>query len=302
MGFFATQLALPDAQPRIGIDWEDACCPLCDGTRSRLLLEATDAGPGSSGLVFAVALCANCGICFTNPRPTASSMSQFYPHDTKAALPWAPLAHLSRKLLPREASRLLDFGCGSGNFREHMRDRGWHVAGVDPAADGIDNRSGGRAGLGSLPRLESGPGAYDVVTMWEALTYVHNPLDVLRAAHRVLVPNGQLLVAAPNIDSLGFKWFGKVWCGLDLPRRLTHFNPWTLQMMLNRAGFRTGRIRMVRHSDWLRRSAQRSGMSVRWLTHPVPARLAAWYTSLVRRADCIVAVATKMGDGDSARE
>ena len=47
----------------------------------------------------------------------------------------------------------------------------------------------------------------------------------------------QLLVVAPNIDSLPFRWFGSAWNGLDLPRHLTHFAPWTLQLLLERAGF-----------------------------------------------------------------
>ena len=66
---------------------------------------------------------------------------------------------------------------------------------------------------------------------------------------------GQLLVGVPNIDSLPYRWFGPTWYGLDLPRHLTHFSPWTLQQMLER-GFQLQPVRMVRHSDWMRSSAK----------------------------------------------
>ena len=91
--------------------------------------------------------------------------------------------------------------------------------------------------------------------MWQALEHVHDPLRVLCEAHRLLVPGGKIVVAVPNMDSLPYRWFGRAWQGLDLPRHLTHFSPRTLHKMLQRAGFQVGPVRMVRHSNWLRASA-----------------------------------------------
>src|SRR5262249_3713298 len=103
----------------------------------------------------------------------------------------------------------------------------------------------------------------------------------------------------PNIDSLPFRWFGHAWTGLDLPRHLTHFAPWTLQLLLERAGFRVGPIRMVRHSDWLRKSAQRARAGLRpwhwqrWLTSKPLSRLATWYCYLTKQADCLRSTARR---------
>src|SRR5262249_60152055 len=97
----------------------------------------------------------------------------------------------------------------------------------------------------------------------------------------------------PNIDSLPFRWFGHAWFGLDLPRHLTHFAPWTLQLMLERAGFQVGPIRMVRHSDWLRSSAKlafatgRASLLQRWLPAKPPSRLAPWYSFFSPQPDSI---------------
>jgi hypothetical protein len=135
--------------------------------------------------------------------------------------------------------------------------------------------------------------------MWHSLEHVHAPLTVLREAHRLLVPGGQLVVAVPSIDSWPFRWFGSSWYGLDLPRHLTHFAPWTLELMLERAGFRPGPIRMVRHSDWLRSSAKlacQAGRAAFWqrcLTRKSISRLASWYYCLIRQSDCLLVTAER---------
>src|SRR5437870_4946655 len=138
--------------------------------------------------------------------------------------------------------------------------------------------------------------------MWHSLEHVHSPLNVLREAHRLLARGGRLYVAVPNIDSLPFRWFGAAWYGLDLPRHLTHFTPPTLALMLQRAGFRPHPVRMRRHSEWMRCSAQRSLQMAtparaetwrRLLARKPLSRLATWYSYLTGQADCLLVLADK---------
>jgi SAM-dependent methyltransferase len=181
-----------------------------------------------------------------------------------------------------------------------MRERGWQVMGVDIAAETVHrirDRLGLPALVGSLPHPELGPESFDVITMWHALEHVPDPAGVLRAARQLLTADGQLLVAVPNIDSLAFRVFGQAWFGLDLPRHLTHFSPWTLHLMLERAGFRVERIRMAGPSSWLRHSARvacqyaQARLFHRWMRGKPLSRLSAWYANLTGQADCIIATA-----------
>src|SRR5205823_1209681 len=206
-------------------------------------------------LWFAVAQCQSCGLCFTNPRPSRQSITSFYPdsyrpHQTPDARrrrprpvspgSWARPRNERLALPWHGEGRLLDFGCGGGSYLERMARQGWRVTGVDasPAAvNRIRNDLGLNAHVGSLPHARLHAESFDVVTMWHSLEHVHDPLDVLRQARRLLAPGGKLVVAVPNIDSLPFRWFGHAWYGLDLPRHLTHFSAWTLKLMLQRAGF-----------------------------------------------------------------
>ncbi len=316
MGFLPFDLGVTEA-PRPVVEWEECACSLCAGRRWSILVEAPDPIPGCGGLWFAVVQCQECGLCFTNPRPTPRSIGQFYPDQylphrrrQRPPTPWwrrLPLLHRrsrrEKQLLAWHGQgRLLDFGCGGGAFLEQMHRAGWQVAGVDMseiAVERVRSELGIRALAGSLPHPELAEQSFDVVTMWHSLEHVHQPLEVLRAAHRLLAPGGQLVVEVPNIDSLPFAWFGQAWFGLDLPRHLTHFVPATLQRLLERAGFEPGPVRRVRHSDWLRASAQLACRLTggrrwqRWLRAKLPSSLASWYGHLTARSDSIRVTALK---------
>ncbi len=314
MRFVATDLEAPSPQTDAAIDWEECACPLCGGRRWSPLVEAPDRWPGAAGLWFLVVQCLDCGLCFTNPRPSRRAIGQFYPlayqpHQNKPpGLPWwrrllGRLSKNKRKVLPLEGEgRLLDFGCGGGSYLWRMHHQGWDVTGLDlaaPAVADIPPQPRLRALAGTLPHPQLRRATFDVITMWQSLEHVHDPLEVLREAHRLLAPRGKLIVAVPNIDSLAFRWFGHAWYGLDLPRHLTHFAPWTLRLVLHRAGFKAGKIRMVRHASWLRASARaacRDPLGTRWhrwLTGRTLSSLATWYSFFTRQCDCMMVTAWK---------
>lgn len=300
--------------PAFVIEWEEPDCLLCGSRRSTVLIEAPDATPGSPPLLFTVRQCLDCSLCYTSPRPSPSTIGPFYPdtypphrlrpdravRPVRVVRPWA-WPRKERQTLPWQGEgRLLDFGCGSGSYLERMHRQGWQVIGLD-VSDAAVERVREELGLpvlaGSLPHPALDPASLDVITMWHSLEHVHSPLEVLREARRLLAPGGTLLVAVPNIDSLPFHWFGPNWYGLDLPRHLTHFSPATLRLMVEAAGFRCDRLRMVRHSDWMRSSAKRACRTgqasrfQRWLRIKPASRLATWYTSLRGKADCMLLTA-----------
>jgi SAM-dependent methyltransferase len=307
--------SLPESSKPV-VAWEDVPCPLCIGRNSTPIIEAQDIHAGPEGLWFVVVQCDSCGTCFTNPRPDPASIGQFYtanysPHQKhhQPATPkrWNPLRFLKGK--PRVEKRpipwhgqgrLLDFGCGSGAYMLQMRRLGWKVAGLDTSirmVERIRDELGLPAFAGSLPHLDLEPESFDVITMWHALEHVHDPMRILREARNLLAPGGKLVIAVPNIDSLAFRWFGRDWFALELPRHLTHFTPNSLLQMLQRCGLATEPIEFVRHADWMRTAARRVSAKKshipfwQWLLQfHIPSNAVAWYSFMTAQTDCILAV------------
>lgn len=298
------------------IQWEEVPCPLCASDSYHTVLDAADPDPAQAGLHFAVVCCEQCGLRFTNPRPSADAISRFYsasyPAFRKPGLlrnlsrRWYPFARIfgrpciERRMLPWHGQgRLLDFGCGGGKFLLRMQDQGWKAMGIDRSVDTIRQlreQVGVSAIAGTLPHADLQPESFDIITMWSTLAHVHKPLDVLRAAHRLLTPGGRLYVEVPNIQSWAFRWFRGRWTGLDLPRHLTHFSAPTLRAMLESAGFRIQSIKGVAHPDWQRASARRDADSpfVLQLLRIKPiAHLVSWLAYLFGRADSIMSIAER---------
>jgi SAM-dependent methyltransferase len=293
-------LSTQHSQP--AIVWEECACLLCGSGNFSPLLEASYPRGGDAGLHFLIVRCNRCGLCFTNPRPDLVSIKRFYPADYHSyrAKPNGTNERIRktdpiRKLLPIQGSaRMLDFGCGAGDFLRRMHALGWNVTGLDmaePAVARIRDQYGLPAQVGTLPSPLWEAACFEAITMWQSLEHVHQPLDVLHEAYRLLTAGGRLLVAAPNFDSFASRWFGASWYGLDLPRHITHFTPQTLRMMLRRAGFERVEMRQQQRNSWIRHSAERTGS--RFMQTRLGSGLAGWWGRLCGRTESILAIAVR---------
>ncbi len=148
-------------------------------------------------------------------------------------------------------SHLLDVGCGNGRYLAQMRALGWNVTGVevDPAAAAqAHTHFGLTVHIGTLSDVKFPPNSFDVVTMSHVIEHVDDPPGLLRECWRILRPGGRVVITTPNSASLGHRWFGAAWRGLEPPRHLTIFSPRALDQIVRQAGFQrvklqtTGRL------------------------------------------------------------
>jgi 2-polyprenyl-3-methyl-5-hydroxy-6-metoxy-1,4-benzoquinol methylase len=202
----------------------------------------------------------------------------------------------------RPPGRMLDFGCGAGDFMKRMRSHGWTVEGMDfspTVAQMLSQSAGFRVHIGTLPHADIKPESFDAITMWHSLEHVHSPRGVLQSASQVLRAGGLLVVGVPNLASWSFRRFGQNWYALELPRHLTHFTPETLSAMVETEGFKVQSLSQVGRESCVRKSARRasqSGGDLRWLRalqFPQFSRLVAQWTERSGQADCIRMIAEK---------
>lgn len=159
--------------------------------------------------------------------------------------------------LPSTPGRLLDVGCGNGVFLLRARDAGWQVEGLepDPAAASAARWSGLTVTQGTLATFAPME-QFDVITASHVIEHVHDPRRFLEQIFALLRPGGQVWLATPNALSLGRRWYGSYWRGLEPPRHMTVLSPKALVGLLQRAGFDTiDQLRRGRGSAYILRSS-----------------------------------------------
>lgn len=141
--------------------------------------------------------------------------------------------------------RLLDVGCGNGEFLRNMRNLGWIVEGteLDPTAALQARSLGLSVQIGPLEELHYSSQSFDVVTLSHVIEHVSDPISLLRECYRILRPLGYLVVTTPNNLSLGHRIFTSNWRGLEPPRHIFIFSPKSLEIITKKAGFQTTLLR-----------------------------------------------------------
>lgn len=155
----------------------------------------------------------------------------------------------------REKGRLLDVGCGNGSYLNQMRQLGWEVKGVEPDGEAVTvarQKFGLEVFHGSLEEARFADKQFDAITMNHVIEHVPDPIGTLHECHRVLKPGGRLVVATPNISSLGHHVFEESWRGLEVPRHQMLFSPYALRACAERAGLDVQILRTTAQSaPWM---------------------------------------------------
>lgn len=141
--------------------------------------------------------------------------------------------------------RMLDVGCGNGQFLKWARQLGWNCYGieVDAAAAAVARGHGIEIVGSDLRELgQAHDRTFDAITLSHVIEHVYDPIDTLRQCWRLLKPGGYLWIQTPNTDSVGYEIYGADWRGLEAPRHLVLFNLASLSWSLERAGFEGIRI------------------------------------------------------------
>ena len=122
--------------------------------------------------------------------------------------------------------KLLDIGCGTGDFLQIAEQNNWNVFGIEPnehariiANKKTDNRVFDTAALSNFQQE-----SFDVITLWHVLEHLPDLENQLNLFKKLLKPNGTLIIAVPNHHSFDANHYNQFWAAYDVPRHLWHFN------------------------------------------------------------------------------
>lgn len=224
-------------------------CELCGNDRwSEHLSDVTDY---LSGETMSIRRCGECDLFVTDPMPGEDVIDRYYPpryrtdrQKFSAGMRVRRRAAAAGDPRPGGRGRLLDIGCGSGEFAVEMHRRGWETAvtEIDPhvldalRARGIDAKNAEEAARLGFEE------PFDVITCWHVLEHVEHPLALTKWARAQLKPDGVFQVSVPNLASWQARMFGRDWLHLDVPRHCYHFTPRTLTRVLHDGGFEITRM------------------------------------------------------------
>ncbi len=177
------------------------------------------------------------------------------------AIPWIGQGHL------------LDVGCGTGANLQTFQEQGWDVHGIEisevAVAQGRE-RVGDRIHTGTLEDAPFKEEFFDVIVLSHTLEHLFSPVATLVRVQQMLQPEGMVVIAVPNADSLEVRLFGRWWVHWDPPRHLYHFGKETLAKALEKAGFRVARMQTGVGSPFFMASLERAW--THWFGRALPAR------------------------------
>ena len=154
--------------------------------------------------------CPACGTSVAAKLPTAAGLRHFYEVEYPARFvrPEVPASRLdlfdelvARLGPPRGRRRLLDVGCGPGHFVASAAAAGWRAVGLELAAEmcaAARTTAACDVVQSDSVLLPFDTASMDAVTFINVLDHLVDPYGALAEAHRVLAPDGLLVIRVPN--------------------------------------------------------------------------------------------------------
>jgi 2-polyprenyl-3-methyl-5-hydroxy-6-metoxy-1,4-benzoquinol methylase len=215
--------------------------------------------------------------------------------------PWEGFLERLGTFYPQKG-RLLDVGSGTGYFLNLAKSKGWEVFGIDNSSF-ANNYSRQKYNLniinGSLLEVNLAPGSFEVITLWNVLEHLNDPLAAINKIRGLLKDNGIFAFSVPNMDSFEARFFGKNWAVLR-PKEKGHmyyFTPYAIDYILDTTGFRIEYLYswggFGLRSHLLGKDTQARGKS--FILERI-ALLARSLVSRLKKGGILIAVARKTGD------
>jgi 2-polyprenyl-3-methyl-5-hydroxy-6-metoxy-1,4-benzoquinol methylase len=219
-------------------------CPLCGSNEINFFSQKRG---------YKLYICASCKLVFISPTPASLEVYDdsyfsgadkgfgYVDYDTDKE-PMSPVFHGYLDLVSSfgiKKGNLLDIGAATGFFMDIARKRGFTVTGVELSNYAAEK--GRNKGLnivtGDLKSARFLSGSFDIVTMFDVIEHVPDPIGFIAEATRILKKDGLLLINTPDAQSLWARMWGSRWQLIMPPEHIHYFSPENLGNYLSHNGY-----------------------------------------------------------------
>lgn len=202
-------------------------------------------------------LCHSCDLLYAIPDPNLNLQSAYetaaYDSTTEAACAattYRKILQPTLNSLPHK-SRLLDIGAGDGAFLKEMLPHGFSdLIGLEPSSAPLHAAHPSIRNRLRMEMFREGlvePQSCSLVTCFQTIEHVADPLALCREAAKLLIPGGSLAIIAHNRNGLINQLLGRKSPIFDI-EHLQLFSPTSLKTLLEKAGLQNISIRPFRNT------------------------------------------------------
>jgi SAM-dependent methyltransferase len=183
-------------------------CPVCSTKEHGLVDKYGD---------YSLLRCSSCSVIFSEPMrspgPEWYEQNKFYQIERRYLLAAGDSAPISRtkakdekflENIPCSRLKLLDIGCGKGDFLEKHRKDFASVTGVDFDSEAIKmaKAKGLEVYCMEIDKFLDSftQSRFDIITIRHVLEHVEEPSKLIESVRKVLSPGGLVVVSVPNAD------------------------------------------------------------------------------------------------------
>lgn len=142
------------------------------------------------------------------------------------------------------SKRLVDIGCGTGDFIAFMRKHNWEVAGIEPSRDAVDvaKAKGLEVHCSRVEEFRKSSGeVFDAITLINVLEHVPNPVQFLNSTKKLMKNGGIIVIRVPNdfseLQLSAQQHLQKEPWWIAAPDHINYFDFQSLSALLERLGF-----------------------------------------------------------------
>ncbi len=137
-------------------------------------------------------------------------------------------------------NNILDVGAGNGHFLQAAKRNGWNAYGTEFEQRAIDRcvSKGITMHLGKLNPENYRPEMFDIITSFEVIEHINNPIEEIKNFNALLRKGGLVYLTTPNFNSISHTLLREKWTIFNYPEHLSYYTPSTLKKLFESAGFK----------------------------------------------------------------